>query len=189
MCALTLIAAILAASNVHLALIYHDADTDRVNALGLVLMQAKRPLSESIHIMNLTVTRCQIDVELWDMMLRNLIEHWRFYPAISYLDKPHRSQWIVMQLATDELRQAITDITQACSRRGVSLLDLTDAGLVSARSVRDTLMLIETAAFPRSITIGPDPKVTISDDNMRKAVEAARLLQAQLEELRKIVPA
>lgn len=186
--ALTLLVVILAISNIYLALTYYNMDADRVNALGSVLMQAKGPLSEAVHIMNQTVMRGQIDVELWNVMLRDLIEHWRFYPAVLYLDRSHRPQWTLIQHGIDELIRVVTDVIQACNRRGISLLDLTGARLTSICSVRDILMLIEMNAFPRSIVTGSDPKVTVSDDGIRRTVEAVNLLQVQLEELRKIAP-
>ena len=186
--ALALLVSILTISNLYFALTYRQADFERVNALGLVLMQAKGPLNEAIHIMNKTVARGQIDVELWDVMLRDLIEHWRFYPAVSYLDPSHKPQWTLIQHGIDELIRVVTDMVQAFNRRGISLLDLASAQLTSIRSVKDILMLIEMNIFPRSIVTGSDPKVTVSDDGMKRAVEAVSLLQVQLEQWRKIVP-
>lgn len=185
--ALALLVSILTISNLCFVLTYRQADIDRVNALGLVLMQAKGPLSEAIHIMNRTIMRGQIDVELWDVMLRDLIEHWRFYPAISYLDQSHRSRWTLIQDGIDELIRVVTDVIQACNRRGIALLDLMGTQLTSICSVRDILMVIEMNTFPRSIVTGSDPKVTVSDDGIKRTVEAVSLLQVQLEELRKIV--
>ncbi len=186
--ALALLVVILTSSNLYFVLTYRYAEIDRVNALALVLMQAKTTLSEAIHIMNRTIMSGQIDMELWDEMLRDLIEHWRFYPAISYLDPSHRPQWILIHHGIDELIRAVTDMIQAFNRRGISLLDLTGAQQTSIRSVRDILMLIDMNAFPRSIVTGSDPKVTVSDDGIKRVLEAVSLLQVQLEELRKIVP-
>jgi hypothetical protein len=173
--------------SIHLAVAYQQSEVDRVNGLALILMQARGPLSESIHMMAQTVTRRQIDVGLWDLMLRNLIEHWRFYPAISWLDRNHRSQWLVIQDAIDRLIHAVTDVIQHCSKRGISLLCLTDTSSGSVESVRDALALIETNAFPTHISVGSDPRIFFLDASLAKAVEAAYLLQIRSGELQSCI--
>ena len=127
-------------------------------------------------------------MELWEVILRDLIEHSRFYPVIAHLDENHRSQWILIQDGIDRVISATTDMIQTYGRAHISLLDLRDEWVISISSVRDTLILIEMNAYPKSVTVGPDPKVVIFDENMKKAVEAVNQLQDQLEELQKIIP-
>jgi len=179
--------AVLMVSNIYFALVYQRAEVDRVNALGLILMQARGPLSESIHIINKTVVIHQIDVGLWELMLRDLIEHWRFYPAISCLDRNHGPQWLLIQDAIDKLIRTVTDVVQVCNTRRIFLLNLTNTLVTSVSSVKDALVLIEMNAFSEHISIGSDPKVIISEINMKKAVEAASLLWIRSEELREFV--
>jgi hypothetical protein len=185
---LALLIAILAMVNIYFGLTYRQEHIDRINALGLVLMQARGPLSESIHIMNKTIESRQVDVELWDIMLRDLIEHSRFYPVIACLDGNHRSQWTLIQNGIDGVIRVTTDMIQTCDRMGISILNLTDEGIIPIASVRDILILIEMSAFPKSVTIGSDPKVVVSDDSIMRAVDAAYRLQTQLEELKEIFP-
>jgi len=185
---LVLIIAILAISNIYFGLTYRQEHIDRINALGLVLMQARGPLNESIHIMNRTIERRQIDVELWDVMLRDLIEHSRFYPVIACLDGNHRSQWTLIQNGIDGVIRVTTDLIQTYNRMGISILNLTDEDLIPVASVRDNLVLIEMNAFPNGIIIGSDPKVVISDDSIMKAVDAAYRLQTQFNKLEEIIP-
>jgi len=186
--ALALLVVILAISNIYFGLAYRQEHIDRINALGLVLMQARGPLSESIHIMNKTIESRQIDVELWDVMLRDLIEHSRFYPLIGSLDGNHRSRWTLIQNGIDSVIQVTTNMIQKFYRMHVSVLNLTDEWLTPIISVRDILTLVEVNAFPSSVTIGPDPKVIVSDDGIMRAVDAVNRLEAQLEELQKIIP-
>jgi hypothetical protein len=185
--ALALLIVILTISSIYFGLAYREEHIDRVNALGLVLMQARGPLSESIHIMNKTIESRQIDVELWDVMLRDLIEHSRFYPVIAHLDGNHRSKWTLIQNGTHGIIWATTKMIQKCYRMHVSVLNLTDEWLTPIISVRDILTLVEVNAFPSSVTIGPDPKVIVSDDGIMRAVDAVNQLDAQLEELEEII--
>jgi len=185
---LVLLIAILVISNIYFGLTYRQEHIDRINALGLVLMQARGPLSDSIHIMNKTIVSRQIDLELWDVMLRDLIEHSRFYPVIACLDGNHRSQWTLIQNGIDSVTRVTTDMIQTHNRMGVSIINLTEEDLIPIASVRDNLILIEMNAFPNSITIGSDPKVVVSDDSIMKAVDAAYRLQTQFKKLEEIYP-
>lgn len=151
-------------------------------------MQARGPLSESIHIMNETIERRQIDVEMWDVMLRDLIEHSRFYPVIACLDENHRLQWTLIQNGIDSMIRANTDMIQILNSMGISILNLTDEDLIPIASVRDAVILIEMNAFRKRVTIGSDPEAAVSDDSMMKAVDAVNRLQNQLEELKEIIP-
>ncbi|GEM_PF-1812684 len=149
-------------------------------------MQARGPLGESIHIMNVTIERRQIDLELWEVMLRDLIEHSRFYPVIAYLDGRHKSQWMSMHDGIDSVIRTISNMIQTYNTMNISVIGLNDESSVPIISVRDGLLLAERAS-PRTITIGSAPEVTVSDDVMNAAC-ALNGLQTQLNEMQKIAP-
>lgn len=185
-CMLAAVVALLAISNAYFALVCYNAHVGMTNALGFTLMQARGPMSEAIHVLILTLGRRQIDAELWDVMLRSLIEHSRFYPLIWNLDQSRRGQWMRLQEGIDNLIKAATDVIQTCNRMRVRSLNLTSAGVDTISAVRDALELVFVNAFP-PVTLGACPEVPLSDERLNRAVEAISLLEARLTDIQKIL--
>jgi len=183
---LTVIVVVLATSNVYFGWTYHQLQVDRTNALGLVLMQATGPLSESVHILNKTIAGGQIDLELWEVLLRDLVEHSRFYKVIASLDGEHGQQWSLIENGIQALVHVIAEIIQACNTKHISLIDLAAEHLTAFTKIRDMLLTILIDGFPRAITLGSDADMVVFDRGIMRAVDSANDLQSILADLQVI---
>jgi len=184
---LAVVVALLTISNAYFALVCYNAHVDMTNALGFALMQARGPMSEAIHVLILTLGRRQIDVELWDVMLRSLIEHSRFYPLMWNLDQGRRRQWMRLQDGIDNLIRTTTNVIQTCYKMRVRSLNLTGAGVDIISGIKDALESVFVNAFP-PVTLGAWPEVPVSDKRLDLAVEAIGFLEARLTDILKILP-
>jgi hypothetical protein len=173
----------LAASNAYFILSYQVAERQRTIALGSALLSAEGALSESTHILNLTVERRRIDFELWDVLQQDLIWQSRLYHVIASLDMHHKPHWMQIQDSVVSLERVVSSVKQTYASIFIRLLNLTDKQTSQIVAVRDILVIIETDAFPAHVILDANPEVVISDENMMRAAEAAARLSSELETL------
>jgi hypothetical protein len=178
---MTLVVVILAAFNIYFMLGYQALEREKTNALGMVLIAARGPMSESVHILNLTIDGHRIDLELWHVLQQDLIWQSRLCPVIATLDTPHQLHWMQVQDAVVGLERAVNMVEQTYAKMHIRTLDLTDRQTRLIVEVRDALVQIAANVFPEEIALGSDPKVAISDENMKTAAEAAGRLSSELE--------
>jgi hypothetical protein len=178
-----LVLVILAVSNAYFMLACRAVERERANALGMLLIAAEGALSESTHILNLTVERRRIDLELWDVLQQDLIWQSRLYHVIASLDMHHEPYWMQIQDSVVSLERVVSSVKETYASIFIRLLNLTDKQTSQIVAVRDILVIIETDAFPAHVILGANPEVVIPDENMMRAAEAAARLNSELEKL------
>ena len=178
-----LVLVILAVSNAYFMLACRAVERERANALGMLLIAAEGALSESTHILNLTVERRRIDLELWDVLQQDLIWQSRLYHVIASLDMHHEPYWMQIQDSVVSLERVVSSVKETYASTFIRLLNLTDKQTSQIVAVRDILVIIETDAFPAHVILGANPEVVIPDENMMRAAEAAARLNSELEKL------
>lgn len=166
-------------SNVYWVYAYQGLYRDRTNALGEVLIQTKGFLGESIHVLNLTIEERQIDFELWDILLRDLIQLSQQYKLVISLDITHGQQWLQIKAATDSLVDFVNDLTQIYAGNSTHM-NITDGQLSYLGNINNLLLNIQSKAFPAKIVLGSDPKVIIGDSDITEAMENSIRLQTEL---------
>jgi len=157
---------------------------DKMNAFGEVVIQTKGFLGESINILNTTVSKSKIEFEIWDVMLRDLIQlSWQYNLIIS-LDTDHRQQWSQIKTATDSLIDFTSDVIQTYARNN-TYIDITNERSTYLNKVENYLLNIQQKAFPSKVIIGSNPQVNIIDREITEAMETAIQLQVDLKFARK----
>ena len=184
-----LVLVILAVSNAYFILACQAAERERTNALGMLLIAAEGALSESTHILNLTVERRRIDFELWDVLQQDLIWQSRLYPVIASLDMRHKPYWMQVQDSVVSLERVVSSVKQIYASIFIRLLNLTDKQTSQIVTVRDILVMIGTNVFPAHVIVGANPEVVITDESMTRAAEAAARLNSELENLQECLTA
>lgn len=157
---------------------------DKTNVFGEVIIQTKGFLGESIHVLNNTVSKSMIEFEIWDVMLRDLIQLSRQYNLVISLDTDHRQQWLQIKTATDSLIDFTTDIIQTYTGNN-TYIDITSEQSTYLNTVQDYLLNIQQKAFPSKVVIGSNPQVNIIDQEITEAMEIAIQLQVDLRFARK----
>jgi hypothetical protein len=178
-----LVLVILAVSNAYFILACQAVERERTNALGMLLIAAEGALSESTHILNLTVERRCIDFELWDVLQQDLIWQLRLYPVIASLDMGHRPYWMQVQDSVLSLERVVSNVKHTYTEVNIFLINLTDRQIAAIVTVRDMLIQIEANAFPAQVIFGANPEVTISHESISKAADAAERLQSELSNM------
>jgi hypothetical protein len=178
-----LVLVILAVSNAYFMLACQAVERERTNALGMLLIATEGALSESTHILNLTVERRRIDFELWDVLQQDLIWQSRLYPVIASLDMRHEPYWVQVQDSVVSLERVVSSVKQIYASIFIRLLNLTDKQTSQIVTVRDILVMIGTNVFPAHVIVGANPEVVITDESMTRAAEAAARLNSELENL------
>lgn len=186
---LGLLIVVLVISNSYLWMSYSNLNSERMNALGLALIRAAGPMSEVIGIMNHTILKHKIVMDLWHVMLRDLIEHSRFYQLIATLDRNHEPQWIRVENGIDALIEATNILAQEWNRRQLPSINITGQAFEAVSQVRDILVAIHSNAFVRTIKIGASPNIVIADMEMARAVDAANRLPMAAEQMQRTVVA
>lgn len=176
-----LVIVILAVFNIYFVLGYQALEREKTNALGMAIIASRGPMSESVHILNLTIDGRRIDAELWHALQQDLIWQSRLCPVIATLDAPNRVYWMQIQDAVVDLERVVNMVEQTYANMHIRTLNLTDMQTRLMVEVRDALAQIAANTFSREIVLGSDPKVAISDQNMRTAAEAAVRLSSGLE--------
>ncbi|MEM3648691.1 MAG: hypothetical protein QW506_05955 [Thermoproteota archaeon] len=152
--------------------------------MGEIIVQTKGFLGESMSILNATIRKNTIEFEIWDIMLRDLIQLSRQYSLISSLDKDHIHQWSQIKAATDSLIDFTNDIIQTYAVSSTRI-DMTSEQSEYLNNVKNHLLNIYEKALPDSIIIGSSPRVNIIDQEVTDAMQSAIRLQADLNFARK----
>lgn len=153
---------------------------DKMNAFGEVVIQTKGFLEETINILNTTVSKGKIEFQIWDVMLRDLIQLSRQYNLIISLDTGHRQQWSQIKIATDSLTDFTSDIIQTYGGNN-TYIDITNEQSTYLNKVKNYLLNIQQKAFPSKVVIGSNPQVNIIDQEITEAMENAIQLQVELK--------
>lgn len=153
---------------------------DKMNAFGEVVIQTEGFLGESINILNTTVSKGKIEFEIWDVMLRDLIQLSRQYDLIISLDTNHRQQWSQIKTATDSVIDFTSDIIQTYAGNN-TYIDMTNGQSTYLNKVEIYLLNIQQKAFPSRVVIGSNPQVDIIDQEITEAMETAIQLQVDLK--------
>lgn len=157
---------------------------DKLNVLGGIIVQTKGFLGESMNILNATIRKNTIEFEIWDIMLRDLIQLSRQYSLISSLDKDHVHQWSQIKAATDSLIDFTNNIIQTYAVNSTRM-DMTSEQSGYLNNVKDYLLNIYEKALPDNIIIGSSPRVNIIDQEITSAMQSAIRLQMELNFARK----
>jgi len=156
---------------------------DKMNTFGEVVIQTKGFLGETIEILNTTVSKGKIEFEIWDVMLRDLIQLSRQYDLIISLDTNHRQQWSQIKTATDSVIDFTSDIIQTYAGNN-TYIDITNGQSTYLNKVENYLLNIQQKAFPSKVVIGSNPQVDIIDQEITEAMETAIQLQVDLKFVR-----
>ena len=156
---------------------------DKMNTFGEVVIQTKGFLGETIEILNTTVSKGKIEFEIWDVMLRDLIQLSRQYDLIISLDTNHRQQWSQIKTATDSVIDFTSDIIQTYAGNN-TYMDITNGQSTYLNKVENYLLNIQQKAFPSKVVIGSNPQVDIIDQEITEAMETAIQLQVDLKFVR-----
>lgn len=153
---------------------------DKMNTFGEVVIQTEGFLGETIEILNTTVSKGKIEFEIWDVMLRDLIQLSRQYDLIISLDTNHRQQWSQIKTATDSVIDFTSDIIQTYAGNN-TYIDMTNGQSTYLNKVEIYLLNIQQKAFPSRVVIGSNPQVDIIDQEITEAMETAIQLQVDLK--------
>jgi len=156
---------------------------DKMNTFGEVVIQTEGFLGETIEILNTTVSKGKIEFEIWDVMLRDLIQLSRQYDLIISLDTNHRQQWSQIKTATDSVIDFTSDIIQTYAGNN-TYIDITNGQSTYLNKVENYLLNIQQKAFPSKVVIGSNPQVDIIDQEITEAMETAIQLQVDLKFVR-----
>ena len=156
---------------------------DKMNTFGEVVIQTEGFLGETINILNTTVSKGKIEFEIWDVMLRDLIQLSRQYYLIISLDTNHRQRWSQIRTATDSVIDFTSDIIQTYAGNN-TYIDMTNGQSTYLNKVEIYLLNIQQKAFPSRVVIGSNPQVDIIDQEITEAMETAIQLQVDLKFVR-----
>ncbi|MBS7631009.1 winged helix-turn-helix transcriptional regulator [Candidatus Bathyarchaeota archaeon] len=178
-------------SNAFLFYVYQEEYKAKTNAFGEVLILNRGFLSNSINVINSSITDSRFSQDELIILYDHMIQLSRQYKVIESLDYAHKVQWSQIEDAFDAFMEFSEDLLQKIMRlkseKNQSSIYLNYAQCQYLEKIKSELRDIGAYSMPPQITLGSNPSVPIDENDMTNAVNISIKLQEKIISLRSLL--
>lgn len=179
---LVLVTVLLLSSNIYLAFSLRDVSSDKTNALGWALLQARGSYGESANVLGDALDRGVLELGAVSVIQSDMMDASRYLRIASILDEGHREQWDALREAADGLAQASQQIMGKMASSVGTEIELSLGQRLYLEEVTGGLARMGEA-FPEELVLGSRPRVVYVEEQTTDVVLAALEFEGSLSGL------